>query len=63
IGGALGLALLVSLANTLSPTGNQAYGIEMATAASALLALLGALLALRLPRASAALPACSVAQG
>lgn len=63
IGGALGLALLVSLANTLSAGGNQAYGIEMATAASALLALFGALLALRLPRAGVALPACSVAQG
>jgi hypothetical protein len=35
----------------------------MATAASALLALFGALLALRLPRAGVALPACSVAQG
>ncbi|MQA55010.1 MFS transporter [Pseudomonas piscis] len=63
IGGALGLALLVSLANTLGPVGNQAYGIELATAASALLALLGALLALRLPHSPVALPGCSAASG
>ncbi len=44
IGGALGLALLVALANT------QARGIEWVTALSALLALFGAALALRLRR-------------
>ncbi|AUG04248.1 MFS transporter [Pseudomonas sp. 09C 129] len=47
IGGALGLALLVSLANA-GLGGSQAAGIEQAVGASALLALLGALLALRL---------------
>lgn len=47
IGGALGLALLVSLANA-GLGGSPAAGIEQAVGASALLALLGAVLALRL---------------
>ena len=46
IGGALGLALLVSLANTVSVDGGLAYGLQLAVGVSALLALLGALLAL-----------------
>ena len=62
IGGALGLALLVALANAqvrgadaASLLASQARGIEWVTALSALLALCGAALALRLRRESAAL--------
>ncbi|HCL4172583.1 TPA: MFS transporter, partial [Pseudomonas aeruginosa] len=57
IGGALGLALLVALANAqvrgadaASLLASQARGIEWVTALSALLALCGAALALRLRR-------------
>lgn len=48
IGGALGLALLVSLANSDAVVSTQAHGIELALLVSALIALSGAVLALRL---------------
>ena len=49
IGGALGLAVLVSLANAGGATGAaQAQGIELALWWSAGIALVGALVALRL---------------
>ncbi|AYK23698.1 TPA: MFS transporter [Pseudomonas aeruginosa] len=61
IGGALGLALLVALANAqvrgadaASLLASQARGIEWVTALSALLALFGAALALRLRREESA---------
>lgn len=59
IGGALGLALLVSLANTVSLDGDLAHGLQLAVGVSALLALLGALLALGL-RSPRPVPACAV---
>lgn len=57
IGGAAGLALLVSLANSSlggGAQGNQASGIELALWASAAIALLGAMLAMRLKARTAA---------
>jgi sugar phosphate permease len=61
IGGALGLALLVSLANAATQSSDLAHGIQLAVAASALLALFGAALAWRLRQPSAALLRCAEA--